>query len=195
MVTLDRLVAHFSPGYSGMELGIRIRIRITDQSLCGHFMEMNESKLIEKEITLRSLRFTKEVAETRRSLIRWLALSLGVINPGESRQGAISVFDAMLHFQFNEKRDPDVTELIDYIGSAWGPINEKTLRYHLLQLKNSRMISNKKGKYFMSQPIDGDRYDEASWLNYYFSTEIDPIKDRVIAAIKELRVKGKATPA
>jgi hypothetical protein len=154
-------------------------------------MEMNESKLIEKEITLRSLRLTKEVAETRRSLIRWLALSLGVINPGESRQGALSVFDAMLHFQFNEKKDPDVGELIGYISNSWGPINEKTLRYHLLQLKNARMISNKKGKYFMIQPLEGDRYDESAWLNYYFSTEIDPIKDRVMVAIKELKVKGK----
>ena len=82
-------------------------------------MEVNESKLIERELTIRNLRMTKEVTETRRSLVRWLALSLGVISPGESRLSAVSVLDAILYFQFSERKDPSVEELMTYITGAW----------------------------------------------------------------------------
>ena len=46
---------------------------------------INEAKLIQAEVKLRNLLVPKEVTETRRSMLRWLALSLGIINPGETR--------------------------------------------------------------------------------------------------------------
>ncbi len=153
-------------------------------------MELNEADLIEHEVTIRNLRFTKEVAETRRSLIRWLALSLGVINPGESRLSALAVLDSMLHFQFNQKKDPNVEEILEYINSAWGdPMNEKTLRYHLLQLSKAKIVDHSKGKYYLVHPQVGREYDEEEWVNHYFSMEIAPIKEKLIAAMKELRNK------
>lgn len=150
-------------------------------------MELNESKLIEREITVRNLRLTKEVTETRRSLIRWLALSMGVINPGESRLGAVSVLDSILYFQFNARLDPDVAQLMEYIGKTWEPINEKTLRYHLLQLSKANIVTHSKGKYSLVQPPVGEKFDEEAWVNHYFTTEISPIKDKIITAIKELK--------
>lgn len=150
-------------------------------------MEVNESKLIERELTLRNLRITKEVVETRRSLIRWLALSLGVISPGESRLSAISVLDAVLYFQFTEKKDPTVEELMAYIANAWGAMNEKTLRYHLLQLKKASMVDNSKGRYFLTMPEVGDRYDSGLWVTNYLDSQVNPIKDKIMAALKELK--------
>ena len=149
-------------------------------------MEINESKFIEREITLRNLMLTKEVTETRRSLVRWLALALGVINPGESRQSAVAVLDAILYFQFAQRRDPSVAELSEYIGRTWEPMNEKTLRYHLLQLKKANIVGNAKGVYFLSGSID-QKYDEDAWVNGYFNSEVQPIKDKIITAIKELK--------
>ncbi|MCL5430276.1 MAG: hypothetical protein M1504_02240 [Candidatus Marsarchaeota archaeon] len=150
-------------------------------------MELNESKLIEREITIRNLAMTREVVETRRSLIRWLALSLGIINPGESRLGAISVLDSLLYFQFDQKRDPSVVDLMEYINTAWEPINEKTLRYHLLQLTKSNIVKHARGQYSLSQPENGEKYDESAWVNHYFNTEINPIKDKIITAMRELK--------
>jgi hypothetical protein len=152
-------------------------------------MEVNESKLIERELTLRNLRITKEVVETRRSLIRWLALSLGVISPGESRLSAISVLDGVLYFQFNEKKDPTVEELMAYIANAWGAMNEKTLRYHLLQLKKAGIVDNSKSKYFLTMPEVGDRYDSGLWVANYLDSQVNPIKDKIMAALKELKVR------
>ena len=149
--------------------------------------EINESKLIEKEITLRKLRVSKEVLETRRSMVRWLALSLGVLNPGESRVQALYVLDAMLDFQFKRKHDPTVQELSDYIDSNWGHINEKTLRYHLLKLKNMGVVSNSKGCYSIPVPENGEKYDEASWIESYFDSEITPVKEKLKLVLKEFK--------
>ena len=150
-------------------------------------MPINESKLIERSITLRNMRLTKEVTETRRSLVRWLALALGVINPGESRYGVIAVLDTMLYFQFSKQEDPNVRDMLDYISDAWEPMNEKTLRYHLLQLKKSNILNNSKGKYYFSQPTVGDKYDERAWLDSYFTREVEPIKEKIAVAMRELK--------
>ncbi len=149
-------------------------------------MPLNESKFIENEVTFRSLKFSGEAAETRRSMVRWLALSLGVINPGESRQTAVSVLDAVLYFQFTNKSDPTVEELSQYIGKNWSPINEKTLRYHLLQLKKAQIVGNRKGRYSLVWPDVGNRYNEIAWVNWYFASVVDPIKERVSLVLKEL---------
>jgi hypothetical protein len=149
---------------------------------------VNEAKLIEREITVRNLTLTKEVIETRRSLVRWLAVSLGVINPGESRQAAIQVFDSIMFFQFHEKRDPEVPEMMEYISQAWGePINEKTLRYHLLQLSKANIVKHAKGKYFLPQPEGAEKYDGEAWINHYFNTEITPIREKLVTAMRELK--------
>lgn len=150
-------------------------------------MEVNESKLIVRELTLRDLHITKEVTETRRSIVRWLALALGIISPGESRLSAVSVLDALLYFQFAERKDPTVEELMEYIARLWGTINEKTLRYHLLQLKRSNIITNSKSKYWLVGPGIGDRYDADIWIGGYLDYQVNPIKEKLKIAIKELR--------
>lgn len=151
-------------------------------------MEMlNEAKLVERELTLRNLQINKEVMETRRSIVRWLALSLGVISPGESRLTAVSVLDALLYFSFREKKDPDVTEMVEYINRTWGPINEKTLRYHLLQLKKVNIASNSGGRYSLVWPDIGERYDAEGWVAGYIDRETKPIKEKLRMAVKELR--------
>ena len=150
-------------------------------------MEINESKLIEHELVIRRLRLPKEVLETRRAIVRWLALSLGIINPGESRQSAIPVLDAMLYFQFSRKSDPSVKDISEYIGRVWEPINEKTLRYHLLQLKKVNLVGNSKGQYFLIYRGDGERYNESEWINSYINSEVDSFKAKVADAIKALK--------
>lgn len=150
-------------------------------------MEINESKLIEREVTFRDLRITSEVTETRRSIVRWLALALGIISPGESRLSAVSVLDGLLWFQFKEKRDPTVEELAEYISKSWGAINEKTLRYHLLQLKKVNIVTNSKSRYCLVYPGTGDRYDPDTWISGYLDYQVNPIREKLKIAIKELK--------
>jgi hypothetical protein len=148
---------------------------------------LNEAGLIERELTLRDLRMTKEVMETRRAIVRWLALSLGIISPGESRLSAVSVLDAMLYFGFKEKKEPQVPDIMEYISAHWSPMNEKTLRYHLLQLKKGGIVANAKGSYSLIWPDVGDKYDADAWINSYIDRSVDPIRNKVRMAINELR--------
>lgn len=153
-------------------------------------MEINEASLIEKEFTIRNLRLTKEVLETRRSAIRWLALSLGVLNPGESRLSSIAVLDSLVYFQFIKNSDPDVKQLVDYINANWETINEKTLRYHLGRMKKMGLVDNEKGKFFFTRPMMGDKFDAANWAGSLFESNYKEIAGKVGEVIKELKAKN-----
>lgn len=153
-------------------------------------LPLNESKFIEGEVTFRNLRFSGEAGETRRSMVRWLALSLGVINPGESRQTAVSVLDAMLYFQFTERKDPTVEELSGYIGKNWSPINEKTLRYHLGRMKKMGLVDNSQGRFSLKPPNVGDRYDAENWASGLYDKDYKEIATKIGEAVRELRSKS-----
>ena len=155
-------------------------------------MELNESELIEKEITLRNMRLTDEVLETRRSSIRWLALSLGILNPGESRLSSLAVLDALIHFQFVKNTDPDVKFMIEYINANWEEINEKTLRYHLLRMKKMGLVENKQGKFYFTKPSVGDRFDAAAWASTLFDSDYKEISKKIGDVIKSIKEKDSA---
>lgn len=153
-------------------------------------MDLNEASLIENEVTLRNLRLTNEVMETRRSEIRWLALSLGIINPGESRLGSLAVLDALVHFQFIKNTDPTVKDIMDYINANWEEVNEKTLRYHLLRMKKMGYVENSSGKFYFKPPNTGDRFDANNWAMHIFEANYTDIANKVGQVIKD--VKNKA---
>jgi DNA-binding transcriptional ArsR family regulator len=152
--------------------------------------ELSESELIDKEVTLRNMRLTKEVLETRRSIVRWLALSLGVINPGESRLSSVAVLDALINFQFVKRSDPSVSELAEYITKNWEPINEKTLRYHLLRMKKTGLVENSQGKFYLKPPAVGDKYDALTWATALYESDYKEIASKINEAIRELRSKS-----
>ncbi len=153
-------------------------------------MTINESELIQKEITVRNVRLTAEVLETRRASIRWLALSLGILNPGESRLGALAVLDALVHFQFVKKTDPGVKEMMEYIGSNWEPINEKTLRYHLLRFKKMGIVENGQGTFCFKKPGIGDRFDALIWSAGLFNSDYKEISEKIGEVVRSIQEKG-----
>ena len=152
--------------------------------------ELSESELIEKEVTLRNLRLTKEVLETRRSIVRWLALSLGVLNPGESRLSAVSVLDALVHYKFVERTTPDVGQLMAYIGKNWEEINEKTLRYHLLRMKRMGLVENSQGSFYLKPPSTGDGFDAYTWAMGLYEKDYREIATKIGDAVRELKNKS-----
>ncbi len=155
-------------------------------------MELNESSLIENELTLRNLKLPKEVLETRRSTARWLALSLGIINPGESRLSAVAVLDALVHYRFVKNADPTIEELKSYITANWEDINEKTLRYHLLRMKNIGILENEKGRFYLRQD-QRNSSDPDKWISFILEEEYGGIAKKIGEAIRELQLKGEAS--
>ncbi|MGC9037123.1 MAG: hypothetical protein ACP5GD_00130 [Candidatus Micrarchaeia archaeon] len=152
---------------------------------------LNEASLIESELTLRKLRIDNTTTETRRAIARWLALALGLVNPGESRQSVVEVLDGLLYFQFVKQQDPDVETLKQYIATNWEPINEKTLRYHLLRMKRMGLIDNSQGKFYFKPPASGDRFNANIVFSSIFEQNLKEIVERIGKVVEEFRNKSK----
>jgi predicted transcriptional regulator len=149
-----------------------------------------ESKLIKKEVVLRELLLSKEVLETKNSLLRWIALSLGLINQNESRLGVLSVFEALVYFQFVEKKDANFDEIMSYLqkNQQEQKLSEKSVRYHLLQLKKKGIVENKKGLWYFS---GSNKYDFNSWVEEYLSSFSNAIAPNIKTAFSNLITKLK----
>jgi len=121
-----------------------------------------ESKLIRGELVLRDMQLTSEVRVTRRSMVRWLALAIGLISPNESRAAVIDILDALLYFQFRGK-DPNVPELLARMKTRGKTVGEKALRYHLWKMKKEGWLERAKGRYrFFVPPLADERDVSAS---------------------------------
>lgn len=147
-----------------------------------------ESQLIRREVVLRELLLSKEVLETKNSLLRWIALSLGLINQNESRLGVLSVFEAIVYFQFVEKKDVTFDEIMDYLKKTQQNLSEKSVRYHLLQLKRKGIIENRKGFWYFAS---SNKYDLNSWIDEYLNSFQNKIAPNIKEAFANLIAKLK----
>ena len=110
-----------------------------------------ESKLIKNEINVREMNISTEVSLTRKSAIRWLALSLGLINPNESRRLLLDILDVLLEYHVNRQR-PSTKDIIGRLREVTGEDqNQKAVYYHLLRLKESGILGRKKGEYYFGE--------------------------------------------
>lgn len=110
-----------------------------------------ESKLIRSEITLRELVLPEETKLTRKALIRWIALALGLMAPNESRKLLLDILEALFYFHVS-RRQPTTTQILEKMEelSKTKP-NSKAVYYHLLNLKNTGLLNRKKGRYYFSE--------------------------------------------
>lgn len=91
-----------------------------------------EAELIRKEIILRQMDLPSSVMLTKKSLLRWCCLSLGLISPKETRDKGFLVFDALFTFLFTKKQSPTTLDIKAYIMEKNSvDMSEKLIRYHL----------------------------------------------------------------
>lgn len=105
-----------------------------------------EKSLIEAEMTLRKMRLPPEARLTRKSLLRWVALSLGLITPGESRDTIISILDSLFYHQVRGK-SPTTRDIKAYIDEHYSETTEKTIRYQLGKLRETGFIEKDANSY------------------------------------------------
>lgn len=110
-----------------------------------------ESRLIKSELTIRELSLPEDVLLARKSLIRWVALSLGMILPNESRTLILDILDVM--FEFHVKGDaPTTKDILSRLEEKGkGEQNPKAVYYHLQRLKDSGILTRKKGRYQLGE--------------------------------------------
>ena len=148
---------------------------------------MPEAHLIRGECLVRELQFNEDVKLTRKALVRWLALSLGLISPNETRAGLLEVLEALLYFHFKRRHggeDPDIYQLLEKVKEIRkDEPNPKAVRYHLLQLKKLGIIEAKKRKYrFALSPMQEDD-SLASALSYVYRQRMDSSFEKIRKAV------------
>lgn len=142
-----------------------------------------ESKFIKNEITLREMALPEEVKLTRKSLIRWLALSLGLISPNESRKLMLDILEVLFLFHV-QKEQPTTKDILAKLGEITGkPQNEKAVYYHLLKLKEAGVITRKKGAYNIGE---GDWVKLSEQFKQLYSKRSDEAFDKIDEAFSKL---------
>ena len=104
--------------------------------------------------------------------------------------GSLAVLDSMIYFQFLKKQDPTVKEMSEYISKNWKPINEKTLRYHLLRMKKMGFLENGEGKFSFKHPAAGDRFDAYNWSSSVFDSFYKEVSAKIGEVVKEMKNKN-----
>lgn len=108
-----------------------------------------ESKYIKHEIILREMELNDDVKLTKKSLLRWLALAMGLVNPNESRTQIIDIFEVLIYFS-NLRKKVSVKEIDEELKKRNVQIDEKTIYYHLLKLKNAGILKKDREGYFIA---------------------------------------------
>jgi len=110
-----------------------------------------ESRLIRSEMTLRELSLPDDVLLARKSLIRWVALSLGMILPNESRRLLLDILEVLFGFHI-KKEAPTTKDIIAGLEKLTkAEQNPKAVYYHLQRLQNLGFLTRKKGRYYLGE--------------------------------------------
>lgn len=142
-----------------------------------------EAKLIKTEIVIRELTLPDDVLLARKSTVRWLALSLGLITPNESRTLLLDIFDVLLDFQMKGVQ-PTTKEIIDGLErKAKEKQNPKAVYYHLQKLTNMGILTRKKGKYYFG---DGDGKSVSDVFKEFYRNKTDSTFNNIEKALKKL---------
>jgi len=141
-----------------------------------------EAEYIEKTITVRDMRLPVEVTLTKKSLIRWLALALGLINPRESRRAVLDLIEVLMDGQLQTGKGMTVDEIMGRLDNKY---SEKTVRYHLLRMERKGIVNRDKGVYSL-RISDYDSRDITAIINEY-----DRSYQRAMAKIRDALQKLK----
>lgn len=142
-----------------------------------------ESKLIKSELTLREMSLPTDVKLARKSLVRWIALSLGLILPNESRTLLLDILDVILssHVKNEYPTTKDIIEKLE--AQLKNKQNPKAVYYHLLRLKETGFLSRKKGRYYLG---DGEEQKLSDIFRKIYSSKAESAFSRIDEALNKL---------
>ena len=149
--------------------------------------ELPEKEFVRRTFVVREMDFPPKIKMTRRSLLRWFALSFGLISEKESRSTVLDVLDALFFFIFSKKRAPSTKEIQLFVKQKTGKtISEKLLRYHLNKLIGFGLIQRKKNLYAFNDSPDSERGAFKESFEYWFSNSVQKALERNAKAFGDL---------
>jgi hypothetical protein len=134
------------------------------------------------------MQLLSEVKLTKRGLVRYIALSLGLISPNESRTLMLDILESLFSAHFSNE-EPDINQLMERINSlrpADSPAQIKAVRYHLHQLKERGILQRKDGKYKFILPPMAEKADLGEALEFIYITNAKNALEKTKKAIQAL---------
>ena len=146
-----------------------------------------ESALVRRTLTLREMDLPPTTALTKRSLLRWVSLSLGLISQKESRSTFLDVFDAFLHFQLTKGKEPNTQELRDFLKEKYKKsVSEKLIQYHMGRLVSLHLVECRKRRYSLNNAPNSERGDLKQSFNHWFGSALQRSSQNVEYALDKL---------
>jgi len=142
-----------------------------------------ESRLIRSEFTLRELSLPDDVLLARKSLVRWLALSLGMIMPNESRKLLLDILEVLLeaHVKNETPTTKDILARLEELTKS--KQNPKAVYYHLQRLKDFGILRRKKGRYSLGE---GEGKSLKETFRHFYLDKTDSAFGNIAAALDKL---------
>lgn len=142
--------------------------------------------MIRNTFIIRTMDFPPNITMTKRSLLRWFALSFGLISERESRSTILDVLDALFYFQITEGIEPTTNSLQSFLKEKNKEISDKLLRYHLKRLIDVGFIKRKKLRYFFANSPYAEKQDLKAGFNHNISTPINKSLSDIENALEKL---------
>jgi len=150
-------------------------------------MEHPESHLVRRTFTVRQMDLPPSVQLTKRSLLRWFALSFGLLSEKESRSTVLDVLDALLYFNLARASPPTTTDIQNYVKVKSGKdISEKLLRYHLKRLIDIGFLQRRRLRYFFCSDPKSDPADLKAGFNHHISEPLNKSLGDVVFVLEKL---------
>ncbi|MFH1391551.1 MAG: hypothetical protein ABIH20_04535 [Candidatus Diapherotrites archaeon] len=150
-----------------------------------------EAEYVRKSFTIRKMDFPPEVSMTKRSLLRWFALSFGLISEKESRSTILDILDGFFYFQVSKKYSPTTYELLDRLKEQGKKIDEKLLRYHLKRLIDVGLVERNKGKLSFVNDPTADKNDIVKGFQHNIGKPVEESVTSISTALEKLNEKYK----
>ncbi len=152
-----------------------------------------EAALIRKEWTVRLLDLPPEILTRRRQLLRWVAISLGLISPGDERDAVIDVLDALFHYIHGKDVEPNVQQIQIFVNRrrqerGEKPVVTEAIRYHLRRLEAAGVVEKTRargGSYRFSKGFESSYGDPAAFVDAVFQ-DILASKQLIEKAVRNL---------
>ncbi|HLC80111.1 MAG TPA: hypothetical protein VJG83_06905 [archaeon] len=148
-----------------------------------------ESEYVRKTFVLRKMDFPPQVSLTKRSLVRWFALSFGLISEKESRSTILDVLDGVFHLQISKKLSPTTLELLEHLKTEQRKIDEKLLRYHVKRLIDVGLLERRKGKLSFVIDPTADRNDIVRGFHFNIGKPVQESLESISSALGQIKEK------
>ncbi len=145
---------------------------------------------IRGEWRLREMDLFPHLFKTKRGLLSWLAVSLGLKNPGDGRDGVVYVLEALFDFCYGKGKAPSFEEIKGYVSRrilerGKKPPSDEAIRHHLRRMAKMGILERRGKAYcFSTNPLKPD--DPSGFIDVMFE-RLERVKKLLKAAVTDVK--------